>query len=162
MQWPSAAHLHQLKAQDPCEGPSLVGRTTRGFLGHGLVRLAREEVERSRQGTSRGAHDVSHEDQGRQAGASPHSVFLSSLVQRRASVGESIKQRHPFRCNKTKTSRAAGRRSPWSPRRRHHESFWQPKTTFGQDNLYYMFPFKMANCWHPSCSIISGRGPGPL
>ena len=53
-----------------------------------------------------------------------------------ASTGQGIGQRLPFRCNKTKTSRAAGRRSPWSPRRRHHQYFWQPKTTFGQDNLY--------------------------
>src|SRR4051812_31749699 len=37
---------------------------------------------RSRQGTSRGAHDASHDDQGCQAGASPRSVSLSSLVQR--------------------------------------------------------------------------------
>ena len=69
-------------AQDPREGPSLVGRTTGGFLRYGLARLAREAAERSRQGTSRGAHDASHDDQGRQAGASPHSVLLSSLVQR--------------------------------------------------------------------------------
>ena len=69
-------------AQDPREGPSLAGRTTGSFLGHSLVRLAREEAERSRQGTSRGAHDASHDDQGRQAGASPRSVLLSSLVQR--------------------------------------------------------------------------------
>ena len=53
-----------------------------------------------------------------------------------ASTGQGIRQRLPFRCNETKTSREAGRRSLWSPRRRHHQSFWQPKTTFGQDNLY--------------------------
>ena len=70
------------RAQDPREGPCLAGRTTGGFLRHGLVRLAREEAERSRRGTSRGAHDASHDDQGRQAGASPCSVLLSSLVQR--------------------------------------------------------------------------------
>ena len=29
-------------------------------------------------------------------------------------------QRLPFRCNETKTRRAAGRRSPWSPIRCHH------------------------------------------
>ena len=69
-------------AQDPHEGPSLAGWTTRSSLRHGLVRLAREEAERSRRGTSRGAHDASHDDQGCQAGASPHSVLLSSLVQR--------------------------------------------------------------------------------
>ena len=70
------------RAQDPREGPSLAGRTTGSFLRHSLVRLAHEEAERSRQGTSRGAHDASHDDQGRQAGASPRSVLLSSLVQR--------------------------------------------------------------------------------
>ena len=37
-------------AQDPREGPSLAGRTTGGFLGHSLVRLAHEEAERSRRG----------------------------------------------------------------------------------------------------------------
>ncbi len=51
-------------------------------LGGGLVRLAREEAERSRRGTSRGSRDASHDDRGRQAGASPRSVLLSSLVQR--------------------------------------------------------------------------------
>ena len=34
-------------AQDPREGPSLAGRTTGGFLRHGLIRLAHEEAERS-------------------------------------------------------------------------------------------------------------------
>ena len=52
------------------------------------------------------------------------------------STVQGIGQRLPFRCKETRTSRAAGRRSPWSPRRRHHQCFWQPKTTFGQDNLY--------------------------
>ena len=70
------------RAQDPREGPSLAGRTTRSFLRRGLIRLAREEAERSRRGTSRGAHDAIHDNQGRQAGASPRSVLLSSLVQR--------------------------------------------------------------------------------
>ena len=55
---------------DPRPGPSLAGRTTRSFLRHGLIRLAREEAERSRRGTSRGARDASHDDQRRQAGAS--------------------------------------------------------------------------------------------
>ena len=66
----------------PSRGAKPRGADAGGFLGHGLVRLAREEEERSRWGTSRGAHDSSHDDQGRQAGASPHSVLLSSLVQR--------------------------------------------------------------------------------
>ena len=75
-------------AQDPHEGPSLAGQTTRSFLRHGLVRLAHEEAESSRQGTSRGAHDASHDDQGRLPGASPRSVLLSSLVQ-----GEQVQAR---------------------------------------------------------------------
>ena len=70
------------QTQDPREGTSVAGRTTRSFLRHGLTRLAREEAERSRRGTSRGARDASHDDQGRQAGASPRSVLLSPLVQR--------------------------------------------------------------------------------
>ena len=52
------------QAQDPREGPSLAGRTTGSFLKLSLVRLAREEAERSRRGTSRGARDASHDDQG--------------------------------------------------------------------------------------------------
>ena len=70
------------QAQDPREGPSLAGWTTGSFLRHGLVRLAHEEAEKSRRGTSRGARNTSHDDSGRQAGASPRSVLLSSLVQR--------------------------------------------------------------------------------
>ena len=70
------------QAQHPREGPSLTGQMTQGFLRHGLVRLARKEAERSRRGTSRGAHDASHDDQGRQAGAGPRNVLLSSSVQR--------------------------------------------------------------------------------
>ena len=76
--------------QDPREGPSLAGRTTWSFLRHGLVRLAHEEVERSRRGTSRGARDASHDDRGHQAGASPRSVLPSSLVQRGQAQPRSI------------------------------------------------------------------------
>ena len=52
------------QTQDPREGPSLAGRTTWSFLRRGLVRLAHEEAERSRRGTSRGARDASHDDRG--------------------------------------------------------------------------------------------------
>ena len=70
------------QGQDPREGPSLAGRMTQSLLRHGLIRQAHEEAERSRRGTSRGAHDASHDDQGHQSGASPRTVLLSSLVQR--------------------------------------------------------------------------------
>ena len=69
------------QAQDPRGGPSLAGRTTRSFLRHGLIRVAPEEAESSRRGTSRGAHDASHDDQG-QAGAGLRRVLVSSLVLR--------------------------------------------------------------------------------
>src|SRR3954447_23245628 len=81
LKWgPSVAHLHKHKTQDPREGPSLARQTTQRFLRHGLLRLAREEAERSRRGTPRGAHDASHDDRGCQAGASSRSFPLSSLV----------------------------------------------------------------------------------
>ena len=107
----------------PSRGPSLAGRTTRSFLRHGLVRLAHEEAESSRWGTSRGAHDARHDDQGRQAGASPRSVLLFLFGAKGASAAaeyRGIRQRLPFRCNETKTRRTTRWRSPWSPRRRHH------------------------------------------
>ena len=49
---------------------------------------------------------------------------------KRASAGESIKQRHPFRCNETKISPTTGRKSLWSPSQRHHQSLWQARTNF--------------------------------
>ena len=85
-------------AQDPREGPSLAGRTMGGFLGHSLVRLAHEEAERSRRGTSRGTRNASHDDQGaggRQAGAGLRRVLVSSLVQRgQAQARVSSKDNH--------------------------------------------------------------------
>ena len=67
-----------------------------------------------------------------QAGPSVRSVLVSSLVLKRQ-----VQARSPeasgkgFHISKkTKTSRTARRRSPWSPGRRHHQSIWQAKTTF--------------------------------
>ena len=67
--------------QDPREGPSLAGRTTGSFLRGSLIRQAREEEERSRQGTLRGARDASHDDRD-QVGAGLHNVLVSPSVQR--------------------------------------------------------------------------------
>ena len=110
------------QAQDPREGPSLAGRTTRSFLRHGLVRLAHEEAESSRRGTSRGAHDASHDDQGCQSGASPRSVLLSSLVQ-----GEQVQARPPskvkhFCATRPRPAQQQGGSHCGAPSRRHHES----------------------------------------
>ena len=143
--------------QDPREGPSLTGRTTRSFLRHGLIRLAHEEAESSRRGTSRGAHDASHDDQGRQPAQCPSFLFGA----RRASAGKSIKQRHPFRCNKTETSPTAGRRSSWSPSRRHDQSLLQARTNFSQDKCTRCSPSKWPIVGALPAQYL-GRGPGPL
>ena len=120
------------QTQDPREGPSLAGRTTRSFLRHDLVRLAHEKAERTRRGTSRDAHYTSHDDQGRQVGASPRSVLLSPLVQRGQAqprgTEASGKGCH-FGATRPRPW-TARRRSSWSPRRRHHRSLSQAKTAF--------------------------------
>ncbi len=119
-------------------------------------------------GTSRGAHDASHDDQDqvgarrapahaeslfplwcqggkRRRGVSRHQAKVSISLQREpggrqrtqspcflfgakgASAGaeyRGIKQRFPYHCNETKTSRTEGWRSPWSPRQRHCQCLW--------------------------------------
>ena len=81
-----------------------------------------------------------------------------------ASAGEEyrgIRQRFPYRCNETKTSRAAGQRSPWSPRRRHHQSLWQAKTTFVRITCTSSLPSNFAVVGSLLAKYL-GRGPGPL
>ena len=76
---------------------------------------------------------------GPQAGKSGDPRSQNADSAKEASAGEEsrgIRQRFPYRCNKTKTSRTAGWRSSWSPGRRHHQSLWQAKTKFCQDSLY--------------------------
>ena len=149
------------RAQDPREGPSLVGRMTRSFLRHGLVRLAHEEAESSRRGTSRGAHDASHDDQGRQSGASPRSVLLSSLVQREQAQARASSKGIHFGATRPRpvqrqdgghcgvqagvTTRAFGRRGPTLVR------ISVPDVPLQNGQLLAPFPL-----------IIWGRGPGPL
>ena len=104
---------------------TLAGRMIQGFLRSGLARQAHEEAERSRQGTSRGARDASHDDRDQASASGAQSTgFLFGA--KAAGVGDEsrgIRQRFPYRCNKTKTRRTAGRRSPWSPRWRHRQCF---------------------------------------
>ena len=140
--WASMAHLHQRKTKDPCEGPSFAGRTMQGFLRGGLTRQAREEAERSRQGVpcevlvmQAMTIETRRAPGGRQPAQCPCFLFGAKGASAGAEY-RGIRQRLPFRCNETKTSRATGRRSPWSPRRRHRQCLWQPKTNFSQDNLY--------------------------
>ena len=78
-----------------------------------------------------------------------------------ASTGQGIRQRLPFRCNKTKTNRAAGWRSPWSPRHHHRQSLWQSKTNFSQDKCMRCSPSKWPIVGALPTQYL-GRGPGPL
>ena len=120
------------KAQDPRQGPSLAGRKTRSFLRHGLFRLAHErrrdqggvphEVPVTQAMTTEGARRVP-------ARRCPPSLFGARGASAAAEY-RGIRQRLPFRCNETKTRRTTRWRSPWSPRRRPHQSFAQAKTTF--------------------------------
>ena len=77
-----------------------------------------------------------------------------------ASAGESIKQRHPFRCNETKTSPTAGRKSLWSPSQRHHQSLWHARTNFSQDKCTRCSPSKWPIVGALPAQYL-GRGPGP-
>ena len=75
-----------------------------------------------------------------------------------ASIVQGIRQRLPFWCNKTKTSRTAGWRSSWSPARRHRQNLWQPKTNFSQDKCTRCSPSK----WPIAGALPAhylGRGP---
>ena len=97
---------------------------------------------------------------GRQRAQCPHFLFGAKV----ASAGEEfpgIRQMFPHRCNKTKTSRTAGRRSPWSPRRRHHLSLWQAKTTFVRITCTSCLPLNLAIVGSLPAQYL-GRGPRPL
>ena len=118
---PSMAHLHQHKLKTLARGQASRGGRQGAYsdtasLG-GLTRRRRvqgrvpREVPMTQAMTTKGA------------GRAPVAQCPPFLFGARgASTGESIKQRHPFRCNKTKTSPTAGRKSLWIPRRRHHQS----------------------------------------
>ena len=58
------------------------------------------------------------------AGSQPAQCPSFVFDARGASAGESIKQRHSFRCNETKTGPTAGRKSLWSPSQCHYQSLW--------------------------------------
>ena len=78
-QRPCTAHLHQQTLKTLARGQASWGRRCKTSSGAtSPSRLARGGEIKAR-GTSRGPHDVSHDDQG-QAGASTRSVLVSSLV----------------------------------------------------------------------------------
>ena len=78
-----------------------------------------------------------------------------------ASAGKGIKQRQPFRCNKTRTNKTAGWRSSWSPSQRHRQSLWQARTNFSQDKCTRCSPSKWPIVGALPAQYL-GRGPGPL
>ena len=148
------------------------------FISTRLKTLARGQASRGgRHGASSGtASSVWLARRRRDQGGVPHEVPVTQAMMTKgarrapaaqcppflframgASAGESIKQRHPFRCNETKTSPTAGRKSLWSPSERHHQSLWQARTNFSQDKCTRCSPLKMANCWRPSRSIFGKR-----
>ena len=119
-------------------------RTSRGAKPHGADDRKLPQ-ERSHQAGSRGGGEIKagvpREEPVTQAmtietrrapgGCRPAQCPCFPFGAKGASTGQGIGQRLPFQCNETKTSHTAGRRSPWSPRWRHRQCFWQPKTTFG-------------------------------
>ena len=148
------------QAQDPREGLSLAGRTTQGLLRGGLIRQAREEAERSRRGVPREelmtqamTIKTRQAPGGRQPAQCPRFLFGAKGASAGAEY-RGIRQRFPYRCNETKTSRAAGWRSSWSPRQRHHQCLWQAKTTFVRIS-YTSCP--LSNWPLPSRSIFGRR-----
>ena len=101
-------------------------------------------------GTSRGSHDVSHDDQG-QAGASKRRGGSFLFDAKEASAGEEyrgIGQRLPYQCNETKTRR----RQDGGHRRAHRSvttrSFSQAKITFLRIRCTTC-PLSNWPLWHP-------------
>src|SRR4051812_13457780 len=93
--------------------------------------------------------------------APARAAFPFPLWSKGASAGEGIKQRHPFRCNKTKTSPTVGRRSPWSPERRHHRAFGRRRPTLVRISVLDI-PLRIGQLLAPFPLKYLGRGPGPL
>ena len=120
--WPSMTHLHQLKLKTLARGQASRGGRQEASSGAassgGLARRRRDQGR------------VPHEVPVTQAmtiatrlapgGRRPAQCPCFPFGAKGASTGQGMGQRLPFRCNETKTSRAAGQRSPWSPRQDHH------------------------------------------
>ena len=133
-QWPSTACLHQPKLKTLARGQASRGERCKTTLGTALpCRLARRRRDQGRAPREEPVMQAMTIE-ARRAPACAVSLFLFGA--KGASTGQGIKQRLLYRCNETKTSRAAGPRSPRSPRRRHRQCLWQSKTNFSQDNLY--------------------------
>ena len=128
--WPAAwlkgrpimAHLHQHKLKTLARGQASRGGRHQYLQKDQPPQVGSQRAEISKQGSPREVQvtQAMTTKGARRAPAAQCPPFLFGA--KGASAGESTKQRHPFRCNETKTSPTAGWRSPWSPSRRHHQS----------------------------------------
>ena len=156
------AHLHQLKLktlargqasrggrQEASSGASSSGRLTRRWRDQGRA-PCEEPMTQAMMIEARRAP----------GGRRPMQCPCFPFGAKGASTGQGIRQRLPFRCNKTKTSRTARWRSSWSPGRRHRQSLWQPKTNFSQDKCTRCSPSKRPIVGALPAHYL-GRGPGP-
>ena len=159
LKWgPNAAQLHQLKLKTLARGQAPRGGRQGASSGAASSgRLARRRRDQGRVPPKEPVTQAMSIEG--QAGAGLCSVLVSPSVQRGASTGQGIRQRLPFWCNKTKTSKTAGWRSSWSPGRRHHQSLWQPKTNFSQDKCTRCSPSKWPIVGTLPAHYL-GRGPG--
>src|SRR3954470_23345949 len=164
LEWrPGTAPLHQRKTPDPREGASLAGRTTHRFLGRGLLRLAHEEAEISRQGTSRGAHDASHDDQGCQAGARPHSVLPFPLWCKGGKGRREDQAKASISVQRDQDQSNGGNELIVEPRAASPQGLWQAKTNFGQDKCTVCSPSNWPIVGAlPAQYLASGPGPWPI
>ena len=152
-QWPSTAGLRQPTIKTLARGQASRGgrrKTSSGAASPGWLVRGGEIKAR---GTSRGSHDASHDDQG-QVGASTRSVLVSPLVLRGQAQARSTEASSKGSHISATRPRPAGRRSPWSPRRRHHQSLRRAKTAFvriactscSPSNWLLLAPFPL-NIW---------------
>ena len=115
--WPSMAHLHQHEHKTLARGQASSGTASSGWL----ARRRRDQggVPHEVPVTQAMTTEARRVPGGRRPAQSPCFLFGA----KGASAGEGIKQRQPFWCNKTKTSRTAGWRSSWSPSWCHTRAF---------------------------------------
>ena len=161
-EWPSTTHLHQHKLKTLARGQA--SRGGRQGASSGTASSGWLTRKRRVQGRVPGEVPVMQamttEARRAPGGLQPAQSPCFLFGAKGASAGKGIKQRQPFRCNKTKTSRTAGWRLLWSPRRLHRQSLWQVRTNFSQDKCTRCSPSKWPIVGALPAQYL-GRGPVP-